>query len=329
MRDPNGRLSAVAGLLLVVCLSWPLAADAGDRYALVVSGASGGPAYAQKYDRWRTALLTALREKYGFENSRLFVLGETPAEGVARATRENVRAAIATIRGRMTGADLLLVVLFGHGTFDGSVAKFNLVGPDMDAREWGDALAGLPGRLVFVNTASASFPFIEKLAGKGRFIITATGSPVERYETVFPEYFVKALTDPESDQDKNGRVSLWEAFSAASQAVRQYYQQRGQLPTERPLLHDYVDGMAKEANVPNVDSPLARGLYLGPDRATATADTALAALERQRDDLLGRIDDLKAKKPSMPAAEYEGQLETLLVDLARVSQQIRAKKAGS
>src|SRR3546814_5221033 len=66
-----------------------------------------------------------------------------------------------------------------------------------------------------------------------RIVITATDSVAQRFDTVFPEYFIRALTDGASDIDKNGRVSVWEAFSAASLAVRRHYTQRGQLATER------------------------------------------------------------------------------------------------
>ena len=36
----------------------------------------------------------------------------------------------------------MLLVLLGHGTFDGDVAKFNLVGPDLTAKDWTELLDG-------------------------------------------------------------------------------------------------------------------------------------------------------------------------------------------
>ena len=105
----------------------------------------------------------------------------------------------------MTRDDLLFVVLIGHGTFDGADAKFNLVGPDLESAEWAALLAGLPGRVVVVNTTSASFPFLERLAGARRVVITATDSAAQRFDTVFPEYFIRALRSDAADIDKNGR----------------------------------------------------------------------------------------------------------------------------
>ena len=141
----------------------------------------------------------------------------------------------------------MLVVLLGHGTYDGNVAKFNLVGPDLTAKDWTDLLTGVQGRVALVNTTEASFPFLESLTAKGRVVITATDSAAQKYATVFPEYFVKAMKEASTDLDKNGRTSIFEVFAAASAAVKQHYEQRGQLTTERALLDDNGDGKGREA----------------------------------------------------------------------------------
>ena len=54
-------------------------------------------------------------------------------------------------------------------------------------------LNGIPGKLVFVDTTSASFPFLKKIAVRGRVVLTATDSSAQQFETVFPELFVKAM----------------------------------------------------------------------------------------------------------------------------------------
>ena len=50
--------------LCAVFLALPAAA--GDNYALVVSGASGGDDYAKKYDGWRRSFVSALRDKFEY-----------------------------------------------------------------------------------------------------------------------------------------------------------------------------------------------------------------------------------------------------------------------
>jgi hypothetical protein len=231
----------------------------------------------------------------------------------------------ADLRRRLTADDTLIVVLLGHGTFDGSDAKFNLVGPDLTAGNWKAMLETLPGRLVVVNTTASSFPFLEELSSKGRIVITATDSAQQRFATVFPDYFIKALSDLSSDYDKNGRMSVWEAFAAASAGVKQYYEQRGQLSTERPLLDDDGDRVGREADSPGMDGTLSRSVHLDPEPGTASGDAALAALERQRASLEAQLDDLKSRRDAMPEAEYQAALEKILVQLARVAQQIRQR----
>jgi hypothetical protein len=321
----KGCATCAAALLLTFGLA--SRAAAGERYALIVTGASGGDVYAQKYAKWRAAFVDSLRGKFHYDPQRLIVLAEDAGDGVQKATRENVRGALADLRRRMTKDDQLVVLLIGHGTsLDGDEAKFNLVGPDLSATEWGDLLRPLPGRLVFVNTTGASFPFLRKLAGKGRVVLTATDAAAQQFETVFPEFFIKAFDDPAADLDRNGRVSIWEAFTYASAGVRQWFEQKGQLPTERPLLDDTGAGVGREAQNPGTDGAIARITYVQPDAVLALpADTALAGLMRRRADLETLLEELKARKESTPPDQYDAELEKLLVEIARISAQIRAK----
>jgi hypothetical protein len=319
------RCVTAAALLLMLAVASNAAA--GDRFALVVTGASGGEPYARKYTMWRASFVNTLRGKFHYDPARLAVLGENESVGVKKATRENVRAALADFRKRMTKDDQLLVLLIGHGTsLDGDEAKFNLVGPDLSATEWGDLLRPLPGRLVFVNTTAASFPFLRKLAGRGRVVLTSTDAAAQQFETMFAEFFIKAFEDRAADLDHNNRVSIWEAFTYASAGVRQYFEQKGQLPTERPLLDDTGAGIGREAQNPGTDGAVARVTYIEPDAVLALpSDAALAGLMRRRADLETQLEELKARKESTPPDQYDAALERLLVEIARLSAEIRAK----
>jgi len=320
--SPALRIFVVALSLLVL----PPRASAAERYAVVVSGASGGEAYAQKYQQLRIAFTTTLRETFEYDKDHLFVLAESEADGVQKSTRENVQRVLTALRARMTKDDQLLVFLMGHGTVDGEEAKFNLVGPDLSATEWSQLLKPLPGRLVFINTTGASFPFLHRLAGRGRIVLTATDSAAQQFETLFPEYFIRAFGDDAADVDKNGRVSVWEAFTYASAAVHQAFEQKGQLPTERSLLDDTGAGVGREAQAPGTDGAMARVTYLEPEPAlNLPSDAALATLVKRRAALEFALEELKARKESMPADQYDAELERILTELARVSLQIRAK----
>jgi hypothetical protein len=317
----------VRSLVAVLFALLASAASAGDRYAIVVTGATGGEPYAQKYENIRTQLVRTLRETFGYRTDHVFVLAEDEGDGVQKATRENVQHVLADLRKRLTKDDQLFVFLMGHGTTgDREEAKFNLVGPDLSASEWADLLKPVPGRLVFVNTTGASYPFLRKLAARGHVVLTATDSAAQQFETVFPEFFVKAFEDDAADVDKSGRVSIWEAFTYASSAVRQSFEQKGQLPTERPLLDDTGAGVGRDAQAPGADGVLARITYLEAEPALdLPADAGLATLIKRRLAMESALDELKARKESMPPDLYEAELERILTELARVSLQIKAR----
>ncbi len=303
---------------------------AGERYAVVITGASGGDAYAKKYVTWRVSFVETLRGKFKYQPDRILVLAETQSDGVQQATSANVRRVFADLRRKLTKDDQLLVLLIGHGSAlagaDGDDGKFNLVGPDLSASEWSDLIRPVPGRVVFVNTSSASFPFLKKLAGRGRIVLTSTDSPLQQFETVFPEFFLKAFDDASADLDKNGRVSMWEAFTYASAGVQLWYEQKGQLPTERPLLDDTGAGVGREAQNPGTDGASARITYLEPEAAVALpTDSGQATLFKRRLELEAQLEELKARKESTPADQYDAELERIVLEIARISAQIRAK----
>jgi|TARA_B100001964_G_scaffold244569_1_gene326627 hypothetical protein len=301
--------------------------SAQQRFALIVSGASGGSPYAERYDRWRGALVSSLRSDLHFQEEDLFVLAEIPGPRVGRASQEGIRQVTRTLARRLSDDATLLVVLIGHGTFDGIDAKFNLVGPDLDAAEWRSLLEPLPGRLIFANTTSASFPFLEYLTGERRIVITATNSPEQRYETQFAAFFVEAFKTEASDFDKDGRVSIWEAFTRASSGVGRWYEQQGRVSTERPILDDTGDGVGKVAGEPGLDGTLARRVFLDRSvEADQLSDQRLAGLLDQRNILELEVEVLKAQVGQLARHTYEAEMEILLLKLARVSHEIRARQ---
>jgi len=310
----------------VLMLMVPSLSVAAERYALIVTGANGEASYAAQYEQWRQTAVTTLVDRLKFDPARVQTLFDGgDAEHTSNAA--GVRRAVDAVRARMTADDLLLVLLIGHGSFDGTEAKFNLVGPDLSAAEWAALLKPLRGKVVLVNTTAASFPFLEHVSGPRRIVITATDSIAQRFDTVFPEYFIKALADPSADIDKNGRVSIWEAFLSASMGVRRYYTQRGQLATERSLLDDNGDGQGREAGGEGTDGSAASRTYLAPDVPGAPdTDDELLALLQKRAALQIDADDLKDRRQLMTPDEYAKEFERLMIELAKVSREIRKKQ---
>jgi hypothetical protein len=314
-------------LVLTLCvLATPAPVFAQERFAIVISGAAGGEPYAARLATWRQQTSALLRDSLGFAADRVFVFGEDAADA-RPATRESITSAFDAIGRRAAPQDLVFVILFGHGSFDGVDAKFNLVGPDLDMNEWGDLLRPIRARIVLVDTTGASFPFLERLSGPRRIIVTATETPAQRFDTMFPEYFVQALTDPSADLDKDSRVSILEAFSAASRQVKQFYERAGQLPVERAMLDDNGDRVGKWAGGEGTDGATAARTFLDAAEPGPAADPELAELLQRRAALEAQVDDLRARKPLMPADEYAREFEKMMIDLARVSRDIRKKKS--
>jgi hypothetical protein len=314
------RLALIGAVLLTATT-----AVAETRWAVIISGASGGEKYAEQMATWRSELRSALVDRYGFKAEHVKLLVDEASKSGDRATTANVRGLFAEIKKAGSKEDFVLVVLLGHGTYDGDVAKFNLVGPDMTARDWNEVLSGVQGRVTLVNTTEASFPFLETLSSKGRVVITATDSAAQKYATVFPEYFIKAMKEASSDLDKNGRTSIFEVFTAASAAVKQHYEQRGQLATERALLDDNGDAKGREAAAEGPDGGLARIAFLDTETVSEATNPELANLIKRRRALEAQAEEHKQLRGVMPDAEWNAQFEKLMLELAQVSAEIRKK----
>jgi len=323
--------------LLLCCFAatvWPRAqtAEAAPRpkadpnkFALIVSGASGEEAYAKQFAEWTKRLRGALVGRLGFAEERVTVLTETPAGGAeAQATAEGLRRAFAALRGAAGPDSTVFVFLIGHGSFDGKQAKFGLVGPDVTAAEYAKLVDGIAARrVVLFNMASASGEFVKALAGRGRIVVTATRNGQEQNATRFAEHFLGALDAHDSDADQNGRVSVLEACVYAARLTAEHYQRAGRLATEHAVLEDNGDGVGSTPGG-EPDGALARTTYfdsLTAEQAAASAE--VARLLREREQFEEEIEQLKARKRQMREDAYEAELEKLFVGLAKVNRNIK------
>ncbi len=307
-------------------------------HLLVIVGLGGDLENADRFHQWAVTLVDAARGRYGLPSESVIYLGEDPSRDPThisgRSTREAVAAAIARLAARARPGDRVLVVLIGHGASATAGARFNLPGPDLTAPEFAKLLDRLAAQtVVFVNTASASGGFVTALSGKDRAIIAATKTDGERNQTRFGEFFASAFaaTDAGADTDKDGRVSVLEAFLWARARVVDSYNRDGQLLTEHAVLDDNGDGKPSEApGQPGADGALARTLFLSAAsvaRPSADqADPELRALVAQRDAIEAKIAALKAAKDTLDPEKYDRELESMLIDLARVNRAIREKQ---
>jgi hypothetical protein len=195
--------------------------------------------------------------------------------------------------------------------------------------------------LAVVNAASASGPFLPVLAAPGRTIITATKTGQERNETRFGGFFAEAFAGDGADLDKNGAVSLLEAFTFARGETARSYDEDGLLMTEHAVLDDDGDGEPTEAPDADADDgALASAFVLSEAGARSAvsataegvaavpADSALARMYRERSALEQRVADLRRQRADLEPAEYDRRLEEVLLELALKSREIREREGG-
>jgi len=315
--------SSLAACLLLLCA--PVLAS--EHHLLIVSGLGGTAAYDEQFDSQAKRLAQAAR-KAGVAAGHILVLSAQPDGGQARADKETILAAISRIAANAGRGDRFFLVLIGHGNPRGDGAVFNLPGPDLDAQELAAALQAFGERQVtVVNTASSSGPFIAQLSGANRVIITATASGREYQATLFAEYFIAAFESAGADRDKDERISMLEAFEFASREVRRNYQSEKRLLIEHALLDDNGDGDgSQQPGEFEPDGALAHRTYLRqPLSATAGLSAELLAMQQRKQALELSISELKQRRDSLAREAYYAQLESLLVELALLNRELRAR----
>ena len=304
-------------------------------FLLIVVGLAGDPEHGKTFHTWGTTMAET-SARMGVAPEHMVYLVDAPAEGdklvTGTSTREEITKAIDAFSRQAGPDDVVLITLIGHGSFDSRAARFNLPGPDMTAADFDALLKKLPSKqIVFVNASSSSGPFVEALSGPGRTIVTATRNGAEQYATLFGGFFVNALSSETADADKNKRVSVLEAFNFARAEVARAYEREGLLATEHALLDDNGDkegsqtpGAAGKDGKISTDGRVASIVSFGLAGNALPMDPKVRALYEERIDKERRVEQLRILKDSMPPAKYQAELESLLRDIARIREQIRA-----
>ena len=329
------RLSILVLALANTSLGWTAAEPPSSRYAVVVSGASGGGEYADRFWDWSSKLVATLKGPLQLPRENLFFLAENPERDPSLVTARAVKSELMQVIGKLESivgpGDLLFLLLLGHGNFDGSDYRYNLRGPDLTGAELSAILDRFPAqRIVLVCTTPASGALIPRLSRRNRVILTATKNGHEGNETVFARFFVESLHEPEADTDKSGQVSLLEAYSFTHRKVKEWYTEKNRLATEHARLDDNGDGVGTA--LPDAGSDegllatqvtLAKPIEAVSPAASGPALAELEALQKKKLDLEASLRDLRTRKPALPSERYREQLETLLVELARTARAIR------
>ncbi|MGE0441541.1 MAG: C13 family peptidase [Gemmatimonadales bacterium] len=296
---------------------------------LLVTGLAGEPQFARSFADVGGTIADAAKERWGLADSNVVYLAENPAADpkriTGRATKDAVIGALARFASGTGNNDVVVIVLMGHGSDQTETGRLSLPGPDLSAEDLALALAGFKDQtVVVVNAASSSGGFIKPLSGRRRIIVTATKTSLERNATLFGGFFAKALATDEADGDKNGRVSVAEAYRFAKKETVRAYESDNRLLTEHSQLDDNGDGVGSPDPTANGDGAVAQLVAFSLTKEETPSDPRVAALVAERRRLETAIAGLRGRKAAMDSTAYETELEGLLVKLAETNQAIRA-----
>ena len=288
---------------------------------IIVAGAAGtaeyGAVFTQCVKNWQQAASQG--------NAKSIVIGMDEGSDDRTILRQ-------TLKNEPNETDLVLwLVLIGHGTFDGRTAKFNLRGPDLSSEDLAEWLKSLNRPIVIIDTSSSSAPFLSKLSGNNRIVITATKSGYELNYTRFGQYLAESIIDTQADLDKDGQISLLEAFLTASNRVAEFYSSEGRLATEHALLDDNGDKLGTRADWFRGVRPVKTaegGAALDGYRAnqfclvhSEEENKMPPELRAKRDRLELEVIKLRDSKDSFTEEEYFSRLEKMLYDIALIYEQ--------
>ncbi len=321
LKDCAYTLKVLAVLLASLSMLWSIRASATNAASLdilLIVGAPGEKEYAQVFSEEIEDWVKACRAA-----NKSFRVIDPNTAGTNQFTE--IKAALS---GQAEGEQELWLVLIGHGTFNGKESKFNLSGPDLDTKQMAEMLAPIHRPIILVDTTSASAPFINGLSHQNRIVITATKSGWEQNYTRFGKYFARSVGDLTADLDKDGQVSVLEAFLNASREVEEFYKSERRLATEHALLDDNGDGKGTPANfyrgvrpakktdeAVKVDGFRAHQIQFIPNEAEAKLSPEV---RKRRNDLEVSLEELRGRKSQMSDDEYLKQIEPILLDLSKL-----------
>jgi len=306
-------------LWMLLCIwSMPLSAKVPE--IAIIQGAPGEEAYAPKFQRWADNFSSACKD------AKRPTLMVHKAKG-STTPKQQIEGWLKSHQA--TPKNPLWIFLIGHGTYDGKFAKFNLHGPDVSATELESWLKPHEDRpVLIINTASSSAPFLTKLSGENRIILTATRTGSEYNSTQLANFLSQNINNPESDLDQDGQTSLLEAWLFSNRELSDHYKKDGRIQTEHSLLDDNADAKGtqpkdftgilpkqKPDEKKTPDGFRAHQFHLKP----SDFEKSLTPEQRkQRDDLELQIHKLRRQKSKFPEEEYYEKLEQLLRELGKI-----------
>ncbi|HSR69342.1 MAG TPA: hypothetical protein VLU25_15510 [Acidobacteriota bacterium] len=331
MNGVGGAALARTAWAALIALLWlslsPLRADT---TAVIIHGLGGLPEYEENFTKWTQGLEETFRQ--GRSAQVLSLDGR-------EVRRDAILARLKEVASRQREGDELWLFLVGHANVNRGTYKFNIRGPDLTGEDLVETLGTMPGgRAFLVIATNSSGGLAAALSGKDRVVVTATRGEREKYPPLFLSFFLESAQSPEADSDKNGKVSLLEAYYYADRKIKDWFEEENRIRTEHPLLVDQTstvlgskgededENAAVEVSGANLLASIA---YLSQPPEQAYRNVEARRLAEERMSIERRIEALKFQKSELPSDEYYTKLESLLVELAQLNRRIQELEAES
>jgi hypothetical protein len=275
-------------------------------YSMIVSGLGGEPGYEQRFREQAEQLRSSAQRMNGDASTCVVLSG-------AEATRDAFRRELRALATKLTSEDQLILTLIGHGSFDGSLYRFNLPGPDLTDTDLGQWLEPAKGQVLIVNATSASGAALERWKKADRILISATKSGGERTATRFGQFWVEALAESAADTNKDDVITVAEAFDYTSRKVADSFKSEALLATE----HARLEGAgAQRFQVARLGTA-----------ARVSTDPQLNDMYAQRVRIERELDAIRQRKAALAVDAYYDELEGVLVRLATLQREIDTHQA--
>ena len=193
---------------------------------MTVAGLGGEPDYEQRFAMLATDTDKILHSRGG-DGPR-----DRHPERSRMRPRRNSPPRLNRIASQAKPQDVFMLMMIGHGTFDGTEYKFNFPGPDISGDGTGRPAESdsrdppVCGR--YDKRQRRRGGRAEERRPHGHY---RDESGMEKNATVFARFWVEALRDPAADADKNEIVSALEAFHYAQTKTAAFYTDQKRLAT--------------------------------------------------------------------------------------------------
>jgi len=227
------------------------------RHVVLVGGINKDPEERQNKDRNVLRLYRLFEKASGDvhvlvdENSLVRDMRSVAAP--ALSSHANIKKTLADLAKTVDPSERLLFFFTGQANLVGDALRLNLAGPDVTHTELIEWLAPIPAHemVIILDCPHAGLvvkPLCEGFPASrpGAFLVICSSRSDQPYATRFGDFFIPALSDPESDGDASGTISVLEAFRLACQRVDAMFRDQNLMKTETALLEDNGDGLPSQ-----------------------------------------------------------------------------------